>query len=98
MKTIALTTLAGLAAALFSVAAHAQTGRPSTQEVAAATDAPQVVATDAQVGSYARYLMLNGATRTDAIVAARNIDHPVARVPARRLAAAAAAPKTTNPQ
>lgn len=98
MKTIALTTLAGLAAALFSVAAHAQTGRPSTQEVSAAADAPQLVAGDAQLGSYARYLMLNGATRTQAIDAARNIDHPAARVPVRRLASSLAAPKTATPQ
>ncbi len=94
MKTTALVALAGIAAALFSVAAHAQTDRPSTQETAAAADAPQVVAADAQLGSYARYLMLNGTPRTDAIVAARNIDHPVARVSGRKLAAA----KTTTPQ
>ena len=86
MKT-ALVAFAGIAAAIFSVAAHAQTGRPSAQEVPAAADAPQIVVADAQLGSYARYLMLNGATRADAIVAARNIDHPAPRASARTLAA-----------
>ena len=94
MKTTALVAIAGIAAALFSVAAHAQTGRPSTQETAAAADAPQDVAADAQLGSYARYLMLSATPRAQAIVAARNIDHPATRAPARTLAAA----KTTAPQ
>lgn len=98
MKTTALTTIAAIAAALFSVAAHAQTGRPSTHETAAAADAPQVVAADAELGSYARYLMLNGATRPDAIAAARNIDHPVTRVNVRTLAERLAAAKTASPQ
>lgn len=83
MKTIALVTAAGLAAAFFSVAASAQTGRPSTVEVAAAADSPKPVDADygQAPGSYARYLMLNGATREDALVAARNVDHPVERAP-----------------
>jgi hypothetical protein len=86
MKTIALVTIASLAA-FFSIAASAQTGRPSVVEVPAAADAPTPVAADygQTPGSYARYLMLNGATRQDALVAARNIDHPVERAP--RLAA-----------
>ena len=66
-------------AAAFSVGAHAQTGRPSTIEVPAAAAAPRVAAADQELGSYARYLMLNGATREDAIDAARNIDHPAPR-------------------
>lgn len=98
MKTIAITALAAIAAALFSVAAHAQTGRPSTQEVPAAADAPQRVASDAQLGSYARYLMLNGATRSDAIVAARNIDHPATRVNVRTLAQRLSDARTATPR
>jgi len=92
MKT-ALVAFAGIAAAIFSVAAHAQTGRPSAQEVPAAAVAPQVVDADAQVGSYARYLMLNGVPRADAVVAARNIDHPARHVRARALAANDATPR-----
>ena len=91
MKTTVFVAAAGLAAALFTVAAQAQTGRPSTQETAAAADAPQVVAADAQLGSYARYLMLNGKPRDVAVADARNIDHPAARVHAHTLASNAAA-------
>lgn len=65
--------------AVFSVTAQAQTGRPSTVEVKAAADTPRVAADDAELGSYARYLMLNGATREAAIAAARNVDHPAPR-------------------
>jgi hypothetical protein len=71
------------AAAFFSVAANAQTGRPSPVEVKAAADAPHSVAADEALGSYARYLMLNGATREHAIEASRNVDH----VPTRTLLA-----------
>ena len=79
-------------AAAFSVGAQAQTGRPSTVEVQSAADAPRVAAADQELGSYARYLMLNGATREDAITAARNIDHPAPRkVLASRSRAGAAA-------
>ena len=82
MKTIALVTVASLAA-FFSIGASAQTGRPSAVEVPAAAAAPTQVATSYgnTPGSYARYLMLNGATRDDALVAARNVDHPVERAP-----------------
>jgi hypothetical protein len=66
-------------AAAFSVAAQAQTGRPATVEVPAAADAPRVVAADEDLGSYGRYLMLNGATRDEAVAAARNVDHPAPR-------------------
>ncbi len=76
--TSLIATIAILCAA-FSVAAQAQTGRPSTVEVKAAADTPRVAAADEELGSYARYLMLNGATREDAVAAARNIDHPVPR-------------------
>jgi hypothetical protein len=97
MKSIALVTLAGIAAAIFSVAAHAQTGRPSAVEVPAAADMPRASAGDEQLGSYARYLMLNGATRENAVVAARNIDRPVDAFASRRLAASRAASRAQAP-
>ena len=65
--------------AAFSLGAQAQPGRPAAVEVKAAADTPRVVAADEELGSYARYLMLNGATREEAVVAARNIDHPAPR-------------------
>jgi hypothetical protein len=79
MKSTLLATGIALAAAVFTLAAQAQTGRPSPIEVPAASDAPRAVAADQELGSYGRYLMLNGATREEALVAARNVDHPVAR-------------------
>jgi hypothetical protein len=79
MKSTALITATALVAALFSLSAHAQTGRPSSVEVQSAADAPRVAANDQELGSYARYLMLNGATRDDAVAAARNVDHPAGR-------------------
>jgi hypothetical protein len=88
MKSTAFVAIAGIAAAIFSIAAQAQTGRPSTLEVPAAADAPHAAAPgDQQLGSYGRYLMLNGATRANALVASRNIDRPADAVTARRLAA-----------
>jgi len=77
MKTPLLVAAIALAAAGFTVTAQAQTGRPSAIEVQAAGAAPHVVAADPELGSYGRYLMLNGATRDQALAAARNIDHPV---------------------
>ena len=79
MKSTAFVTTVAIAAAIFSVAASAQTGRPSAIEVHAAADAPRTVAADEELGSYARYLMLNGATREEAVAAARNIDHAPTR-------------------
>ena len=79
MKSTFLVATVAVAAALFSVGASAQTGRPSTVEVKAAADAPRTVAADEALGSYARYLMLNGATRDQAIAAAHNIDHAPTR-------------------
>ena len=79
VKSHALLVVAGIVAALVSVAANAQTGRPATVEVQNATDAPHDVVADVQVGSYARYLMLNGVTRDEAIAAARNVDHASTR-------------------
>jgi hypothetical protein len=85
MKTTAFAA-AALLASLVTVAAHAQTGTPSAQEVgtttAAAPSAPVDVA-EADVGSYARYLMLNGKTREEAVKEAQTFDHPA---PVRRFA------------
>jgi hypothetical protein len=95
MKSTLFVTAIALAAAAFTVSAQAQTGRPSPIEVQASSDTPHAIAADQEVGSYARYLMLNGATRDEALVAARNIDHPAAssRVAVRgRSSAAAKAP------
>ena len=79
MKSTLLISAIALAAAAFTVSAQAQTGRPSSLEVQAAGDAPHAVVADQELGSYGRYLMLNGATRDEALVAARNVDHPVVR-------------------
>jgi hypothetical protein len=79
MKSTAPVATLALAATIFSIAANAQTGRPSSVELQAQAEAPHVVADDQELGSYARYLMLNGATRDEAVAAARNIDHPAAR-------------------
>jgi hypothetical protein len=93
MKSTLLVTAIALAAAVFAAAAPAQTGRPSAVEVPAAADAPRAIAADQELGSYGRYLMLNGATRETALAAARNVDHPLARdrVVATRARAGAAA-------
>ena len=37
------------------------------------------MASDDELGSYGRYLMLNGATRDEAVAQARNVDHPAPR-------------------
>ena len=79
MKSTLLVTAVALAAAIFTVAAQAQTGRPSSIEVVASGDAPRTVDADQELGSYARYLMLNGATREQALANARNVDHPAVR-------------------
>lgn len=96
MKSTLFSAIA-LAAAAFAISAQAQTGRPSPIEVRASSDTPRIVATDDELGSYARYLMLNGATRDEALVAARNVDHPAqrSRVAARGKASADA---TTAPR
>ncbi|MFL6626320.1 MAG: hypothetical protein ACJ8IK_07510 [Burkholderiaceae bacterium] len=79
MKSTFLVATVAVAAALFSAGASAQTGRPSAVEVKSAADAPRAVVADEALGSYARYLMLNGATREQAIAAAHNIDHAPTR-------------------
>jgi len=79
MKSASLIAAIAVFSAAFSVGAQAQTGRPSAVEVKAAADTPRVAAADEELGSYGRYLMLNGATREQAVAAARNIDHPAPR-------------------
>ncbi len=79
MKSTLLVTTIALAAAIFTVAAQAQTGRPSSAEVSTTSEVPHAIAADDEAGSYARYLMLNGATREEALASARNIDHPAVR-------------------
>ena len=79
MKSTFLFSAIALAATVLTVSAQAQTGRPSAIEVQASSDTPHAVAADQELGSYARYLMLNGATRDAALAAARNVDHPLAR-------------------
>ena len=79
MKSTLLVIATALAATVFTVAAQAQTGRPAAIEVSTASDAPRSVASDDELGSYGRYLMLNGATRDEALSAARNVDHPAVR-------------------
>ena len=74
MKTpTAITVAASLLAAVLTVPAFAQTGRPSEAPSDRSTVA---VAGSDEVGSYARYLMLNGKPREVALEAARNVDHP----------------------
>ena len=75
---IAIASLA-LAAAVFTISAGADTGRPScmqAQRVDEPTASLQPEPADGQPGSYARYLMLNGVRRETAIAAAWAIDHP----------------------
>ncbi len=79
MNSRLLATAVALAATVFTLSSHAQTGRPSALEVQAAADMPRAVVADQELGSYGRYLMLNGATREAALAAARNIDHPSPR-------------------
>jgi len=79
MKSTFLVATVAVASALLCVGANAQTGRPSAVEVESVAVVPQSVVADEALGSYARYLMLNGATREQAIAAARNIDHAPTR-------------------
>ena len=71
------------AVAAISVTAHATTGMPSQHELAGQHVAGNPVPIDAgagtELGSYGRYLMLNGKSRDEAIAEAANIDHPAAR-------------------
>lgn len=88
MKSTAIVSALALVAAVFSVAAQAQTGRPATVEVQAAADTPSVAAADQELGSYGRYLMLNGAPRDVAVAKARSVDHPAAQAGDRKVFAA----------
>ncbi len=81
MKIIAISTAAALLGAASSLSAHAQTGMPSEAKTGAPTtcvvpEPPVDSGQDAEMGSYARYLMLNGKSRERAIAEARNVDHP----------------------
>ena len=67
-----------LASALISASAMAQTGRPSEAPDAFARSSV-IDTTRDPAGSYARYLMLNGATRDVALRTAQTIDHPAPR-------------------
>lgn len=69
MKSTAL--LAAAVLSFASLAASAQTGRPSE----APSDRPVAASTD-DAGSYAHYLMLNGKPRDVAVAEAQNVDHP----------------------
>ena len=79
MKIIAIATSIAALGAAISLPVRADTGRPSEVQagiapVCAVAAAPIDAGQDAQVGSYARYLMLNGKPRDRAIAEARNID------------------------
>lgn len=79
MKIKAISTSVALMCIAAALPARADTGRPSEgqagiETACAAPAAPIDAGQDAQVGSYARYLMLNGKSRDRAITEARNID------------------------
>ena len=66
-------------AGVFALSAHAESGRPSCDQMSRADGASAAVKVESsgpQPGSYAKYLMLNGVTREAAIKAAWSIDHP----------------------
>jgi hypothetical protein len=66
---------AAIAAALFTGAANAQTGRPSAEEIGQPAAPTNVIDTaTSDTGSYARYLMLNGKTREEAVAEAKTTD------------------------
>ena len=73
------TIVAGVAVLViqFGSPASAATGAPSTHETGGTVHSqPTPIDMDqSDAGSYARYLMLNGASRPDAIELARNVDH-----------------------
>ena len=79
MKAKHLATRLALAAAFLSSAAMAQTGRPSEAPDAVARSSSVIDTQRDPAGSYAHYLMLNGATPDVAIREARCIDHPAPR-------------------
>jgi len=86
MKAITLASSLALAAAFFSTAASAQTGRPSEAPDSIARSSSVIDTSRDPAGSYAHYLMLNGVTPDVAIRQARSIDHPALRKSARHSA------------
>ena len=93
MKSAPLIAAVAILSAAFCVAADAQTGRPSTQEAPAAVTS--VAQGDPQVGSYARYLMLNGLPRDEAILQAAPYDRPAPHPFVQRVAIGHARPTST---
>ena len=98
MKTNAIIISVALSGIAISIPAAAASGRPSEAQASSETacivpDEPIELGRDAQPGSYARYLMLNGKPRERAIVEARNIDHPEMR----QMASQRVAPTPTQP-
>ena len=93
MKSTALITAVAILSSAFCVAANAQ-GRPSTDEAPAA--AITQVQSDPQVGSYARYLMLSGMTRDEAIIQAAPYDRPAPHPFVQRVAILHARPTATT--
>jgi hypothetical protein len=86
MRATTLASSLALAAALFSTAASAQTGRPSEAPDAIARSSSVIDTSRDPAGSYAHYLMLNGVTPDVAIRQAQSIDHPALRKVARHRA------------
>ena len=95
MKSAPLIAAVAILSAAFCVSASAQTGRPSTQEAPAA--ATSVAQSDPQVGSYARYLMLNGLTRDEAILQAAPYDRPAPHPFVQRVAIGHSRPTASVP-
>jgi hypothetical protein len=96
MKTNAIIISIACLGAAISIPAGAATGKPSEAQASSETvcvvpDEPIELGRDAQPGSYARYLMLNGKPRERAVVEARNIDHQAMRQMASQRAAPAPA-------
>ncbi len=77
-----IATGAVLSAAFIVGAAQAQSGRPSfvqiQQHAEATVSREQSPVSQDELGSYGRYLVLNGKPRDVAIEMTRNIDHPQA--------------------
>jgi hypothetical protein len=78
MKNRILASAFALAATIAGSGAMAQTGRPA-EAPAPNVQGSVIDTTRDPAGSYARYLMLNGTPRAEAIRAAQAIDHPAPR-------------------
>jgi hypothetical protein len=97
---IAIVSLA-VVAAVFTIKAGAETGRPSCIQTQRSDEAPaskQTESSGVQPGSYARYLMLNGVTREAAIQAAWTVDHPPTASKSSGVSPAASATSTVSVQ